>query len=182
MKTQKRDKLILVLRKVRVLTRDEDPVLGVVDCEVARLENAGIRHSLASDGRSRVADGRADPCQQLTGSKRLCEIIIRARIQRLDLVSFMRPGGDDHDRHLRPAPDLAQNLHPVHVRKAQIENDHIRTVRGDHALSHRARAGEQDVIIVRREHRLHEVADGLLVFNYQNFLSDFHLYAPPMAV
>ena len=129
-----------------------------------------------------MTDGRANPCQQLTGSKGLREIIIRARVQRLDLVPFMRPGGDDHDRHLRPAPDLAQDFHPVHVRKAQIENDHIRTVRGDHALAHRARAGKQNVIIVRREHRLHEVADGLLVFNYQNLLSNFHLYIPPMAV
>ena len=182
MKPQKCDELILVLRQIGILPRDKDAMLGIVDREVARPENTGVCHCLAAGRRSGMADGSADSRQQLSGAERLCQIVVRARVQSFDLIALVRPRGDHQNRHLRPPSDLAQNLHPVNVRQPQIENDHVRTVRGNHALAHRARARQKHIIIVRREDRLHKIADGLLVFNYQNLLSDLHSFVPPVAV
>ena len=182
MQTQKRHQPVLILCQVCILPCNIHAVLGIIDREVARPENAGICHCLAAGRRSGVADGSADSRQQLSGAERLCQIVVRARVQSFDLIALVRPRGDHQNRHLRPPSDLAQNLHPVNVRQPQIENDHVRTVRGNHALAHRARARQKHIIIVCREDRLHKITDGLLVFNYQNLLSDLHSFVPPVAV
>ena len=70
----------------------------------------------------------------------------------------------------------------VHIRQAEVENDDIRTVRCDHGIRHRTRAGHKHVVAVCRQDRLHKAADGPLVLDQKNLISDVHGCFPPMAM
>ena len=70
--------------------------------------------------------------QQLLHRERLGKIIVRAGVERLDLVRVVASGADDDDGHVGPASDPADDVDPVHVRQAEIQEDDVRVVRGRH--------------------------------------------------
>ena len=182
MQAEEGDELVLVLGEAGVAAGDVDAVLAVVDGEVARGEDAGIGHGGCAVGRARVADGGADAREELLGAEGLGEVVVGAGVEGLDLIALVAAGGDDKDGDLRPFADAAEDGHAVHVGQAEVEDDEVGTVRGDHGVGHRAGAGHEDVVAVGGEDGLHEAADGALVLNQKYFLFDLHGSFPPMVV
>ena len=118
---------------------DKHVVLVIVDRQRADAVLPGLGQVLVADVGARVADRRADAGQQFGGAEGLFHIVVRAHVQRRHLVVLVRARGDDDHRKAGPGAHLPQYLQPVHVGKAQVQNDQIRTVRGDHGA--RLRAG-----------------------------------------
>ena len=75
-----------------------------------------------------VAEGGADAREKLAGAERLREIIVRAHIERDDLIPFASAGGDDDHRQRRPLAKPRKDLHAVHIRQTEIEQHKIRAV------------------------------------------------------
>jgi hypothetical protein len=79
-------------------------------------------------GRGCPADGCSHTRQQFIYVKRLGHIVVRARIQRLHLVSAVGPAGQNDDRCRGPAPEPSDDLHPIQIRQPKVEDDQIRRV------------------------------------------------------
>ena len=75
----------------------------------------------------------------------------------------MGTGGNHRHRQAGPLPQLAQNLQTVHIRKAQIQNDEIRTVGGDHGHRFRPAAGLHGLIAVVVEHGGNKMRNAFLI-------------------
>ena len=63
-------------------------------------------------GRRRPAQRRPQPGQQLVHAERLGHVVVGAGVERGDLVRLAVAGGEHDDRHLRPAPQPADDLEP----------------------------------------------------------------------
>ena len=131
-----------------ILAADEHLMLVIVDGHFTDRVGALAGDFAVRRGGSRVADGGAHACEQLGGAERLGQVVVRAEIERLHLVVLVRAGGNHHHRQARPRAQLAQDVNAVHVRQTEIEDDQIRTVRGDHGLRLAARAGQQRFVVV----------------------------------
>ena len=66
---------------------------------------------------------------ELVDPERLGDVVVGTTIERFDLLLLLVPTGQDDDRCPRLAPDPADELQPVHVRQAEVEQDHIRAAR-----------------------------------------------------
>ena len=121
-----------------------------------------------------MADGGADPGQQLVRAEGLGEVIIRAEVQCGDLVLLMRAGGDHHHRQSGPGANLPENVQPVHVRQAQVQNHQIGTVRGDHGHGLGPGGGPHGLIAIGGENGGDEVGDALFILHNENFFPDIH--------
>ena len=182
MQAEQRNQLIFVLREIGVAARDINAVLIVVDGQLSGGEHTGIGDGGCAFRRPGVADGGADARKQLLRAEGLGQIIVRACVEGFDLVALVAAGGDDQNGDLRPFPDVSQDRHAVHIRQAEVENDDVRTVRCDHGIRHRTRAGHKHVVAVCRQDCLHKAADGPLVLDQKNLISDVHGCFPPMAM
>ena len=100
MQAEQGDELIFILGQIGVDAVHEHAVLAVVDGQCACGEDAGIGHGRAAVGRPGVADGRADTREQLFGAKGLRQVIVRARVQRGNLIALVAARGDDDDGNL----------------------------------------------------------------------------------
>ena len=132
-----------------------------VDAHVAEFEYRAGRGArlLAAAGR------RANPGQQLAYPERLGQIIVRAGIQRFDLVLLPDARRQNDHGNLRPAAQIAQELHPVAVRQAQVENDQIRFARTGVGQALAQGAGFMDAPAFRLQRRPHEAPDLALVLD-----------------
>ena len=54
-------------------------------------------------------------CQQFIHRKRLCQIIVCAVVQCLDLIRILAPGTQDDDGQVRPCADAADDLDAVYI-------------------------------------------------------------------
>src|SRR3954451_22355521 len=68
---------------------------------------------------------RPHPGQQLVHPEGLGHVVVGARVQRLHLVRPVVPGGQHDHRRPAPAAQPPDHVHPVHVRQAQVEDDHV---------------------------------------------------------
>ena len=59
---------------------------------------------------------RADPRQQLRYAKRLGQVVVGAKIERLDLLILLVSRGEHQDRHAAPGSDLTEHVHAVDLR------------------------------------------------------------------
>ena len=66
-----------------------------------------------------------DAREELAHREGLSQVVVGAGVQRADLVSVLRAGGDHDDGHLRPAADGLHHLDAVHVGKAQVKQDDV---------------------------------------------------------
>ncbi len=73
-----------------------------------------------------MLQGYAHPRQQLFDAKRLGQIIIRALVQGQHLVAFAVAHRQHNDRRLGPLAQLFAHGEPIHIRQAQVEDDHVR--------------------------------------------------------
>ena len=63
---------------------------------------------------------------QLADAERLLDIVVRAKVERLDLLRLAIARGEDDYRRLRELPDLAQDVLAVAIRQAEVEDDEVR--------------------------------------------------------
>ena len=159
---------------MHILIADEHVVLVIVDGQVLDGELARLRDLVVVERRTRVTDGRADAREQLARAERLFDVVVRAEVERHDLVMLVRARRNDDDRQARPRTNLLEDVYPVHVGKPQVENDEIGAVRGDHRDRLGTRLRHQHVEVVRGENRRNKVADVLLVFHHEHFILQFH--------
>ena len=73
-------------------------------------------------------DGGAHPGQQFLHAERLGHVVVRAGVQRLDLVGAVGPAGQHDDRGLGPAAQPLDDLDAVQVGQAQVEEHQVRGV------------------------------------------------------
>ena len=101
--------------------------LVIVDGKAAVLRLAGgrIRRAVAY-----VAQGYAYAGQKLRRAEGLCNVVVRAQIQCLNLVPLAVAGGKHDYRHLRPLADVFDYVHAVHIGQAEIQQHHVGAVRG----------------------------------------------------
>ena len=85
---------------------------------------------MSLDIRAGMAQGGADPCHKLRGAERLCNIIVSTTVQSRYLILLLGPGGNDDNWSGGPAADAVQHIQPVHIRKSQIQKDHVGTQGG----------------------------------------------------
>ena len=137
---------------------------------------AGPRHLVPG-----VPQRGTDPRQQFSAPKRLCDIVIRPQIEGLDLIPLPGPGRDYHNGRCTPAPNAADDVHPIHIRQSQIQQDQVRTIGVQHLTGLCSRIGLDHVITIGREHGPQKVADALLILDHQYFiLYERHAAAPPL--
>jgi hypothetical protein len=91
-------------------------------------------------------DGGTHAGQQFLHAERLGDVVVRTRVERLDLVGAVGPPGQHDDRCLRPAAQPGDHLDAVQVRQAQVEDHQVRRVLGGHL--ERLRPGGRDVHVV----------------------------------
>ena len=75
-----------------------------------------------------MADGGAYARKELTRAEGLGYVVVSSEIESLDLVSLMRPRRDNDDGQKRPLAHTFNDLKPVNIRQAEIENDEIRAM------------------------------------------------------
>ena len=103
-------------------------------------------------GRLRCAPGqRTDAGKQLLGRERLHDVVVRARVERLDLAGGVRSARDDEDRHRRPSADRLDHGDAAETRHAEIEQDEVRQVVRSRLDGFLAIARGHDLVAVRGE-------------------------------
>ena len=169
---EQRHDLVLVRRQVRVLAGEKNAVLIVVDAQVADVVLPRHGQAIARAVGARVAQRRADAREQLHRAEGLGQVVIRAHVERRRLVDLRAAGRDDDDRHPAPGAHGADDLAAVHIRQTEIQQQHIRAVRGDHLQRGLAVGREQRVILMGAQRRLQIFADAGVVLNDDDFITD----------
>ncbi len=109
-----------------------EPV-GQIDHELADLQ---LRAAADVD---RPAQQRAQPGQQFVGAERLGDVVVRAGVERSDLLALVAHGRQDQDRQPAPAPHLLADLDSAPVGEDEVE--HERVGRAGHELDERVGLG-----------------------------------------
>jgi hypothetical protein len=91
------------------------------------------------------------PGQQFVHAEGLGDVVVGAGVQRLDLLVGGVPGGQHQDRHAGPAAQAPDHLDAVHVRQAQVEDDHIGVAGGGELEGGGAVVGRVDLVLARLE-------------------------------
>jgi hypothetical protein len=120
---QERQELELLRRKTDFFAVPQHAESFPVDHE------ATAHHWLRCRGRIlHAAKRRANPREELFGSKRFRDVIVGTGVEGVHLVPFRPASRQHHDRHALGLPDLAAYLHAVDVGQPEIQDDQIRLV------------------------------------------------------
>ena len=165
---QQRDDLVLVLRQVHGLAVHLHHAPRQVDLQPAGLERLPPRGARRALPVAPAAQRRPHPRQQLLRAEGLGHVVVRAAIQRHDLVLLVPARRHDHDRPLRPAAQAADQLLPVAVGQPQIQQDQVRVVLGGHAQRVVPICRLQHVVAAGGQHGLQIMADARIVLHDQN--------------
>ena len=134
-----------------------------IDQQVAADDRiAGRRRRLGSPQRD------ADPREELFRAERLGDVVVRAGVQRVDLVGLGAPGRQHDDRHGPPVADQTAHLDAVHVRQPEVEDDEIGAVALDAAEGRAARHGGRHLVAARPQQRRHGRENPRLVVDDQD--------------
>ena len=125
LRNQRHD-FVFNLRQVYIPPFHHHKAAVEVNLKLPRLKSA--RGHVGNLRTHAVAQRRADAGQKLRSAKRLGDVIIRPKIQRLHLFLFPPARGHNDNRHFRPLPHGFEHIQPVNVRQAEVEQDHIRPV------------------------------------------------------
>ena len=173
------EQAVLDGREMQLVPCESHHARGIVDHQVAVLE--GRLSGLVRRGHvGEVAFGGAQACQQLAHREGLGEVVVGAGIERPDLVGVPRACRHHDDGDARPRPDLADDVDPIHVGEAEVEQDHVGWVRDDGGDGRVAPGRRAVLIVVQLESRGDEASDGRIVLHYEHArLAPTHLWAPP---
>src|SRR5690606_6318798 len=103
-----------------------------------------------------------------TDSERFVDEIVRTEVERFDLFGLAIARGEYDDRHIGPGAYVSDDILSVAIRETEIEQDYVRSVRGDAARTVGGRFGSRDVIVICGECRLQEPRDRRLVVDDQD--------------
>ncbi len=78
----------------------------------------------------RAAHDRAKAGEELVDAERLRHVVVRARVERSDLLVLLTDGGEDDHRRVAPRAQLARDLGSVPVREDEVDDHGLRRVRG----------------------------------------------------
>src|SRR5471030_1850493 len=111
---------------------------------------------------------RANPRHQFRYAKRLGQIVVGARIQRRDLLLFLRTRRQHDHRQFGPASQFADHIETVGIRQTKIDNDEVRLARGrlHQPLLARFRLVHGNALGLER--RAHKAANLLFVLDQHN--------------
>jgi hypothetical protein len=110
----------------------------VIDLQLAHLER---RLAALVRGTRRMADRYPDPRHELAGAERLAHVIVGTGVEGRDLVVLLAPGREHDDGDSAPLPQATDDLEPVHVRQAEVDDDDVREPRADFYQAVGARRG-----------------------------------------
>ena len=119
-----------------------------------------------------VAQLRPDSRQQHARAERLCDVVVRAIVEPAHDVRLLASRGQHYYRDLRIAfvcaVDFAK-FRPVHSREHQVEQNQVETrAVVEHFQRLFSGVGTRALVAVLCEIELYELADALLIFDYQN--------------
>ena len=103
-----------------------------------------------------------EPRVELLEPERLGHEVVRAAVQRLDLLPLGEPCRQDHDRGHRVAPDPPDHVQAVHVGQAEVEQHDVGPARLP-ALERRAPVGRVLDAIAARAELAHQHRPDLVV-------------------
>ena len=107
------------------LSRDLDDAAHEIDREIADPEDRPLAMHLQL-----MAQRRPHAREQLVHAERLGDVIVGAEIERLDLAGLVAAARQDDDRDALVArSDRPQQLEPVDIGQAEIENDEVGLLR-----------------------------------------------------
>jgi hypothetical protein len=151
------------LRQLDLLLADLDDAPHQVDREIA-----GAKHRPLAMHLQLMPQRRAQARQQLVHPERLCQIIVGAEIERLNLAGLVAATRQHHDRYaVVAAANHAQELVALNVRQAEVEDDQRRALR-EQVERHLAVARLQNVVALRVQPHPQQFADRRLVVDHQN--------------
>jgi len=121
--------IIFRLGKPDLLFSDKDLPCVIINGEIPHPEFPAGK--LAAVGTMLIIpQHHADAGQKFRRAEGLGHIVIGPGIQCQDLVPVIAPGGQHDDGRQGILPDKGKEMHPVHIRESQIQNDHIRLMGG----------------------------------------------------
>ena len=135
------------LREADGLPADRDAAPGKINFEFSNAVNIVRR-----GGRCVAAEDGAHPSQQLRRGKRLCDVIIRAVVERENFIFFRAARTDDDHGHFGPCAQFFQKLYAVNIRQPQIKQHHIRHISGDCGTRIGAVLRGKDAVSARIQH------------------------------
>ena len=135
---------------------DRDGPLLEVDDEIADLE-----HRLGR--RPDPAECRPQPREQLVDAERLRDVVVRAGVERGDLLALLADGREDEDRDARPRPQLAADVDPAPVGEDEVEDDRLGRANGGGRQRRLGGRGRVDLVAGAAEGRLERAQDLRLV-------------------
>ena len=148
-----------------------DQVLIIVDGQLAGGKGGKI------GGGPGPAQRCPDAGQQLRGAERLGDIVVGATIQGGHLFAFLGAGGDHDDRQAIALPQLPQQLQPIGIRQAQIQQHGTKL----HLFQRRTGLGGTGShlhgVAIALQHGFHKIADGKFVLDDQDLI---HHVLPPL--
>jgi hypothetical protein len=112
-----------------------------------------------------VPQGDAHPRQQLTYAEGLAHVVIGTSVQCGNLIPFLAPGRQDDDRDGAPFSEPPDNLEPVHIREAEIENHHVGLSGGRFNETCPSRNGLKEAVSPVPQGRAEEALDLRIVFD-----------------
>ena len=123
----------------------------------------------------RPPDDRLDAGDQLIAVKGLGHVVIGPETESAQLAFGIVRAGQDQDRRVDPRhADLAQHLHPVHVRQIQIQQDQIIVVELGQIDALFAHVGAIDVVTGMGQHHFNAARRGRIILHKK----DSHVISP----
>ena len=160
---QQRKEAVLDGREMQYRARLADDSVGLIDFYIAEPEDA------VAIGRCRrlPPQGRTHARQQFADAERLREVVVRAGIERGDLVGFVDASRQHDHRDRRPAAKRMDEIDTVSVGEPEIENDEIRLARAGIGEALLQRGGLEDVPPFGFERGPNEAPDLRLVLDQE---------------
>ena len=118
---QRRQQAIFVGREMHFVASAHDAPRRQVDLHVTETKH-GVGRSLVA---RRTTQRDADARQELADAEGLGQVVVGARVERLDLFLLVAACGQDDDRPRIPLAQPCRHFHAVDVGQAQIEDDQI---------------------------------------------------------
>ncbi len=152
-----------------LLPVESDAALFAVDREFADAES-GALPSLPVRSVQRRLPPQDDPDarEQLGHAEGLREIVVRARVERLNLLPVVSACGDDQNGELRDLTQLSDDVHAVHIRQPEIEHEDVRVVRGTEHQSLAAVFSFEALVVLRLKRDAEKVSYRFFVVSDQD--------------
>ena len=136
---------------------DSQPATPVDPC-TRQSRIGGLRPGMAQSG--------ADTRQQFSSAERFGQIVVRAKIQCFDLVSFSGPGRYHYNWNNAPPSNTSDDIHSIHIWEPQIQNNQVRAVGVKHLTRLCSGIGLDDIISIGCQDRSDQIVDTFFIFDH----------------